>query len=289
MSEPIAPASLPFVTRIRTAKIDPRYLSSGLITVILILSQHYMGILHGLDQLFTAILVSVATELALSRLLLGRWLNPASAYITGISVGILTRSLFLWPYAIGGALSITSKYVLRLKGRHLWNPSNFGICVLLLTAPKVVASLSQQWGNDLWAMVIIWCLGSMILWRVKRFHVVFTYAISFLVLAVVRSWITGNPVLAEIAPITGPMYQLFTFFMVTDPRTTVSSRTGRIVVVVIVALVEMGLRLMEIVNAPLFALFIVGPCAVLVEIWQQSHAGRTERAAAHPAMAGRSL
>ncbi|MXY49784.1 MAG: hypothetical protein F4Y38_10900 [Gemmatimonadetes bacterium] len=247
-------------------QIDPRYLSSGLITLILVFGQLYVGFLHDLSQLFTAIAAALAAELILGRLLTGKWLNPASAYITGISCGILLRSLSLWPYAIASLLSILSKYVLRFKGRHLWNPSNLGICVVLFAAPGTVAALSEQWGNDLWAMAVIWVLGSVILWRAKRFHVTFTYAVSFVALAYVRSMITGTPFLSEVAPITGPMYQLMAFFMVTDPATSVSSRNGRIGVAFLVALAEMVLRLYEIVNAPLYALFLVGPAAKVLDL-----------------------
>lgn len=247
-------------------QIDPRYLSSGLITLILVFGQLYVGFLHDLSQLFTAIIVALAAELALGRLLTGRWINPASAYITGISCGILLRSLSLWPYAIASLLSILSKYVLRFRGRHLWNPSNLGICAVLFAAPGTVAALGEQWGNDLWAMAVIWVLGSIILWRAKRFHVTFTYAVSFVALAYVRSMITGTPFLSEVAPITGPMYQLMAFFMVTDPATSVSSRRGRIGVAFLVALAETVLRLFEIVNAPLYALFLVGPAAKVLDL-----------------------
>ena len=82
---------------------------------------------------------------------------------------------------------------------------------------------------------------------------------SFVLLAYVRSWITGHPFLAEVAPITGPMYQLFIFFMITDPKTTVQTTWGQCVVAFLVALVEMMLRLHESVYAPLYALFLVGP------------------------------
>jgi len=247
-------------------QIDPRYLSSGLITLILVLGQLYIGILHNLTQLLTAIVAAVLVELALGRLLRKRWPNPASAYITGISCGILIRSLYHWPFLVASALSIMSKYVLRFRGSHLWNPSNLGICVVLFLAPAVVAALSEQWGNDLWAVGVIWALGGVILWRAKRFHVSFIYAASFIALAYVRSLLTGNPFLSEIAPITGPMYQLMTFFMVTDPATSVSTKSGRIVVVFFVALAEMVLRLLEVVNAPLYALFVIGPAAKLVDL-----------------------
>ena len=88
-------------------QIDPRYLSSGLITVILVFGQMYVGFLHDLSQLITAIAVALLADLVLGRVLTGKWINPASAYITGISCGILLRSLYLWPFAIASLLSVS--------------------------------------------------------------------------------------------------------------------------------------------------------------------------------------
>ena len=79
---------------------------------------------------------------------------------------------------------------------------------------------------------------SAILHRVGRFHITLTYVASFAVLALVRAGLTGHPVLAELAPLTGPMYQLFLFFMVTDPKTTVRGKKGQCLVVFLVAVVE---------------------------------------------------
>ena len=110
----------------------------------------------------------------------------------------------------------------------------------------------------------------------KRFHITGTYVACFIVFALLRSVITGSPWQAEIAPITGPMYQLFIFFMITDPKTTVRSKIGQCIVVVAVALVETVLRLYQNVYAPYYALFIVGPSALLIEMWLDSRrASRT--------------
>ena len=81
-----------------------------------------------------------------------------------------------------------------------------------------------------------------------------------------RSAVTGNPWLAVVAPITGPMYQLFVFFMITDPKTTMRTRTGQCAVAFAVALVEMILRLNRVIHAPYYALFLVGPAANAIEI-----------------------
>jgi Na+-translocating ferredoxin:NAD+ oxidoreductase RnfD subunit len=247
--------------------LDNRYVPPVFITLILLVGHFSFGILESYPKTLLAIVTSIGVELLLGRILVHRWLNPVSAYITGISVGILVRSPAFWPYALCGAISILSKYVLRFKGRHLWNPSNFGVSAMLFLAGSSVASLSIQWGNYLWPMLVIWVLGSIIIWRLRRFHITGTYVAAFLAFALLRSWLTGNPWQSEVAPITGPMYQLFIFFMITDPRTTVQSRIGQCAVAFAVASLEMILRLYQVVYAPYYALFIVGPAALLIEMW----------------------
>ncbi len=258
------------ITERKKFRFDNRYAAPLLITCILVIGHLAYGILESYERTALAIASAIAAELILGRIFFGKWVNLASSYITGISVGILIRSPAVWPYALCSVISIMSKYVLRVKNRHLWNPSNFGICVLLLLAPETVAALTIQWGNFIWPLLVIWILGSIIIWRARRFHICATYVISFLALAFLRSWITGDAWRAEIAPITGPMYQLFIFFMITDPKTTVRSKVGQSVVAFLVALAEMFLRLNQVVYAPLYALFIVGPAAMLIEIWMDS-------------------
>jgi Na+-translocating ferredoxin:NAD+ oxidoreductase RnfD subunit len=268
--------TLPVITPEATGRrkslisLDNRYLAPAFITCILLAGHLTFGILESYQKTLLAIVTSIGMELMLGRIFFRKWLHPASAYITGISVGILVRSPAFWPYALCSAISITSKYVLRVKDRHIWNPSNFGISVMLFLAAGTVASLSIQWGNYLWPMLVIWGLGSVIIARLHRFHITGIYVASFIGFAFVRSWMTGSPWLAEIAPITGPMYQLFIFFMITDPKTTVRTKRGQCIVVFLVALLEMILRLGQVVYAPFYALFIVGPAAMLVEIWLDS-------------------
>ena len=251
----------------RVFTIENRFLPPILITGILLAAHLSFGVLESYQRTVLAIVTAMATELAMGRITYGRWPHPASAYITGISVGILTRSPFYWPYFLISFISIASKYVLRLNGRHLWNPSNFGVSAVLFLAPATVSLLSIQWGNTLWPMVVIWILGTAIVWRVGRLHISATYIASFLVFSLIRSVATGTPWLATVAPITGPMYQLFIFFMVTDPKTTVRSTSGQCIVVFAVALVEAILRLAQVVYAPFYALFLVGPAALLLEWW----------------------
>ncbi|HEY6491514.1 MAG: RnfABCDGE type electron transport complex subunit D [Terracidiphilus sp.] len=257
-----------------SSRLNP-YLPPIFITLILLVGHLSFGILESYQKTLLAIVSAMAAELVLGRLLVHKWPHLASSYITGISVGILLRSPAFWPYAVCALLAITSKYVLRFNGRHLFNPSNFGICAMLFLASDAVATLSIQWGNNLGAMIVIWALGSFIIWRVRRFHICAVYVVSFLLLSIVRAYLTGDPFLSEVSPITGPEYQLFIFFMITDPKTTVRSKWGQCVVAFLVAVAELFFRLDQSIYAPLYALFFVGPIALLIEMALQSRKSAT--------------
>ena len=270
-------------------RIDPKYLIVFLITLVLVVGEARYSILGGYNRLATTLGICVATEVFLSWFLRGRVVNISSAYITGISLALLIKpqANILWPFALGAFLAIASKYVLTYRGRHLWNPSNFAIALLLLLAANSVAVLSHQWGNDVGTNLVIWAFGLVIAWRARVLHVTLTYVACFVAFAIVRHFIVGGPLLAEIAPITGPMYQLFVFFMVTDPRTTVSTRRGRILVVGLVALVETIIRLggdFQIgwlrpfyPSPPLLALAIVGPIAMWWDLRRVAQPSKVSR------------
>lgn len=265
-------------------RIDPRYLIAFLITLVLVAAQFRFDAMGSYERLALALGTCVATEAVLSWFVNGKVVSPLSAYISGISLTLLTKpqGAVLWPFAVGGFLAIASKYVLRYREAHLWNPTNFAICALLLVAPNRISVLSHQWGNDVVTLVVIWGFGLVIASRVKVLHITLAYIVSFLALSGARAALLHEPLLPEIAPLTGPMYQLFIFFMITDPRTVVSRRKWQIVVAVIIAVAEALLRVASDHNAPmpavvdadpaLFALWIVGPVAKWIDVRSRTRA-----------------
>ena len=186
-------------------------------------------------------------------------------------MGILVRSPAYWPYALvqrdldNVEVRLAREGAPHLESVELWH------CGVVVSGGRDNGRFSAFSGETTTGrLLVIWILGSIIIWRARRFHISATYVVSFFLFAFLRSWITGDPWQAEVAPITGPMYQLFVFFMITDPKTTVRSRTGQCVVAFGVALAEFFLRLDQVVYAPIFALFFVGPAANLIEIWLDS-------------------
>jgi Na+-translocating ferredoxin:NAD+ oxidoreductase RnfD subunit len=277
----------------RASKIDPRYLIAFLITLVLVAAQVRYHMLGSYDRLVVALGACMATEALLSWFDRGKVVNLLSAYISGISLTLLIKPQggALWPFALGGFLAISSKYVLRYRENHLWNPTNFAIAALLLAAPDRVSVLSHQFGNDLTTNLVIWVFGLIIAARVGVIHITLTYVASFLLLNGARALALGQPLLPEIAPITGPMYQLFIFFMITDPRTIVRGRRKQIIVAVVIAVMETLIRFASDKGWPLptafnvapafFALATVGPVAKFLDVRRLRPAGAAPKATAN--------
>jgi enediyne biosynthesis protein E5 len=268
------------------------------------LSDLTFELLGNYSPTFVAIIVSILAELVLGRVVTGKWPHLASSYVSGISVGIIVRGPDLVPYILCALIAIASKYAIRVGGRHIWNPSNFSISVLLFLG--VVTPLSFQVSNTIYPILVIWCFGSLILWRLRRLHITATYVATFLVLSYLRSLVTHDPFLTELGPLTGAVYQLFIFFMITDPKSTTLTKQRQCVVAVLVAVVETLFRLGgdsgvqnylsgvfgpgftrcydflgEIaVHAPYYALFVVGPITNLIEIWYLHRQKRLQSAPA---------
>jgi hypothetical protein len=262
---------------------DKRFHAPLLVTSILvigdagfgILENHYSQILATVtggmvtkySPTFVTILTTTLAEMLIGRFFFGKWPHLASAYVSGISAGILIKSNELWPFVMCGLISITSKYAIRIGDRHLWNPTNLGVTLMLFLATDHVASLSVQAGNEVWSVLVIWFLGGMILWNLKLLHISLTFVLAFIPLSIYRAWDTGNPILAELAPITSPMFQLYIFFMITDPKTITKHRWSQILVALLIAIMETVYRLAFRDKYSLYhALFTVGPIANLIEI-----------------------
>jgi Na+-translocating ferredoxin:NAD+ oxidoreductase RnfD subunit len=260
--------------------IDPRWFSSSLLTLILVIGQWRFQILgDSYVPWICALGTALLAEIVLFKLHSGGFPNLLSAYISGNSVAILLKPSreVLWPFVVCSLLAIGSKYVLRYKGRHLWNPTNFSVCVLLLLAPGAVSILSHQWGNDPAMVAIIWAVGLLTVIRARVVHLTLGYLVFFVVLAWFRTLFNHQPLRSELGPVTGPMYQLFMFFMVTDPRTIVKGMRPQMIVIALVALCECALRLACDFDAipsgsplcaapPMFALWVVGPLCLWLQL-----------------------
>lgn len=154
------------------------------------------------------------------------------AHITGLAVSMLLyANERLAPVAFASAVAIGSKVLLRAPvdggHRHFLNPSNLGISVTLLAFPWVGIAPPYQFTEGLsgagdWVLpAIIVCTGTFLNARfTRRLPLIAGWLGGFVLQALLRSWLSGAPVLPALLPMTGVAFVLYTFYMVTDPGTT---------------------------------------------------------------------
>ena len=154
--------------------------------------------------------------------------------ISGLSLCLLLRMNSLTLAVVAAVVTIASKFVIRLKGKHLFNPTNFGVVAMMLLTGQVWVS-PGQWGNVAFFAFLMACLGGLVVNRAARSDVTFAFIASYMTLVFGRSLWLGEPLAIPLHRLQSGAVLLFTFFMISDPRTTPNSRMGRILFAFLVA------------------------------------------------------
>jgi Na+-transporting NADH:ubiquinone oxidoreductase subunit NqrB len=160
--------------------------------------------------------------------------DPRSALISGLSLCLMLRTNSLGLALTATIITIASKFVLRFNGKHIFNPTNFGIVAMMLLTGQVWVS-PGQWGNVAFFAFLMACLGGLVVNRAARSDVTYAFIAFYMALVFGRSIWLGEPLAIPLHRLQNGALLLFTFFMISDPRTTPSSRAGRIVFALLVA------------------------------------------------------
>jgi Na+-transporting NADH:ubiquinone oxidoreductase subunit NqrB len=210
---------------------------------------------------------TLATQALGGRLTGLRRFEWRSALITALGLCLLMRTSNLGLAIVTAALSIASKFVIRWRGKHLFNPTALGLGVMMLLTPGVWVS-PGQWGHAAIGGFAIGCLGSIVVTRAARADVTFGFLAAWAALLFGRAAWLGQPWVAPLHQLTNGSLLLFAFFMISDPRTTPDSRAGRLLFATLVAL---GAGVVQYVlwrtNGPLWALFACAPLVPLIDRW----------------------
>jgi Na+-translocating ferredoxin:NAD+ oxidoreductase RnfD subunit len=210
--------------------------------------------------------VAVASACGLDFVIIALWKReltvPLSAYITALSIGLLVESYNWRVYLVVPAWGILSKYLLRDGTRHFFNPSNFGIVMVLLFGHGIASvAPGSQWGADYRVAFAILCLGMMMMKRLKQLELAFAWIGGFVFMGLLRMALGQGGLVFALGPMTGAEFALFTFSMLPDPKTCPPTRRGRVVWALSIALMDGVLRYFEIRYSMFYALF--AHCAVL--------------------------
>lgn len=236
---------------------DPRLLQIAILASFTLLGKLLLDFQVSWLQVAAAVLsVSVLDTLLAyreSRVLLA----PASGLISGLSLGLLLRAPEVWPFLLAGIVTALAKHLIRVRGRHVFNPSNFGLVVALALPWTLGRVTPGQWGRSWVMLFLILNLGFFIIYKVRRLHLVAAFVASFAAFGLVRTVLGVSSLYSLYAFMVSGSFLLFTFFMITDPRTSPETVRGRVVYAVAVAAVDAGLRAFEVPYSLFLALVAV--------------------------------
>jgi Na+-translocating ferredoxin:NAD+ oxidoreductase RnfD subunit len=243
---------------------DPRYGQMAAQSALLLTELVWLDFGPSPLQAAVCIITALLMEAACARLA-GTAQNWKSAASTGLSLSLLLRMHNPALWAGAGVIAVGSKYLIRINGKHLFNPSAFAIVVLLLATSQVWVS-PGQWGTRLWLLAFAGSMGCLILSRVARLDIACAFLGSHAALLLFRAWQLGDPLAIPLHQVQSGALLIFALFMLTDPRSTPDSRTGRLVFGAATAgIAHILLFRFQIREGLLFALILVSCATPLID------------------------
>ena len=254
---------------IRSApRFDPRLWQIASLTGLLI---------YGLARLDFDITPPRAALILISALL-AQWLatrlarlpkfDPKSALISALSLCLLLRTADAWVAVLAAALAIGSKFLIRVRGKHVFNPTNFALVATILLTRRAWVS-PGQWGNVAFFAFLIACVGGLVVNRASRSDVTFAFLASDAALLFARmAWLGQKPAVPLHQMENGALL-LFAFFMISDPMTIPNRRGARVAYALIVAAAAFGWQYVLFrPNALVWALFLATPLVPIIDrLW----------------------
>jgi len=185
---------------------------------------------------------------------------------TALSLTLLLRSNGWELAALAGAIAIGSKFVLRLGGRHIWNPSALAIVVMVALFPGAWVS-TGQWGVSAWVALFAAGAGLAITRSAGRAAVPFLFLAAWAALAFGRAWWLGDPPAVPLHQMSSGALIAFAFFMISDPMTQPWHAGARAVWVVATAGLGFWMQTAWIVTtaAPIWGLVLSAPLVPILE------------------------
>ncbi|HYE31239.1 MAG TPA: RnfABCDGE type electron transport complex subunit D [Methylomirabilota bacterium] len=215
---------------------DPRDYQIAALSLLLLYGLFQLDFQVSIAQIGVTLASTLIFQFLCSRAVHLARVEFKSAMISGLSLCLLLRTNHLWLVPAAAALAIGTKFFIRLKGGHLFNPTNIAIVALLIVASDKAWVSPGQWGNFAFFAFLMLCLGSLVVTRAARADVTVAFLIFHCGILFARSAWLNEPLAIPFHRIQNGALLLFAFFMISDPKTTPESRPGRIIFAFLVAL-----------------------------------------------------
>jgi len=168
---------------------------------------------------FLAIVITACAIQWLGSVLIATRPDFKSPLITALALTLLLRADAAWPLMAAAAIAIGSKFILRLNGKHIFNPANIGIVAMVLLT-DLAWTTPGQWGTAVWFAALLAGAGLFVTYRAARFDVPLIFLITYAALIFGRALWLGDPLTIPLLRLENGALILFAFFMISDPKTT---------------------------------------------------------------------
>ncbi len=192
--------------------------------------------------------------------------DPRSPLISSLSLCLLLHTGSLLWAIVAAAITVGGKFLLRVDGRHVFNPTNLAIVTLLLLTDQVWVS-PGQWGLGTFLGFAAVCMGIWVLYHTRRSDVTLAFLLAWTALVYGRALWLGDPLSIPLLQLQNIGLLVFAFFMISDPMTMPDRRSARIGFAFLVAVVGYVLQYQFYVNEGLF--YALAACAPLVPLFNR--------------------
>ena len=213
---------------------DPRLYQIAVLGSLLVYGMGWLGFDITLDRVALLLSTVIATQALCDYLSANRSVNVKSALISGLSLCLLCRTNHPELAFVAAVITIASKFLIRFRGKHIFNPTNGGLVAMLLLTDQVWVS-PGQWGTVAAFAFLMACCGALVVNRAARSDVTYAFIGFYAALLFGRSIYLGEPLTIPLHRLESGALLLFTFFMISDPKTTPDSRAGRVLFAALVA------------------------------------------------------
>ena len=197
-----------------------------------------------------------------------RHVGYLSALVTCLGTTILVRADTLWVHPLVAALALSAKFAIRIRGKHVFNPTNLAVILAIAAMPGAWAS-PGQWGSEL--LIGLWfaTLGVTVTTSARRLDIAWFFLGSYAALLAARVLILGQSEAVLLHQLGNGALIMFTFFMISDPMTTPNRRALRFAYALLVAALAFVWQfLLFETNGLVWALFLFSPLVpVLDRLW----------------------
>ena len=208
--------------------------------------------------------------------------DPLSAVITSLSLTLLLRTDLVVIAMLAASIAIGSKFLLRIRGKHVFNPANVALVTLMLSNDQAWVS-SGQWGSAAVSSFALACLGFLVLTRAKRAETTLAFLGAYALLMIGRAIWLGDPLSIPLHQLQNGVLLIFAFFMISDPKTTPNTSTGRIIFGALVASIAYTIQYVFYEpNGTILALILAAPFVPLLDLLMRGQHYRWEQPAAKP-------